>query len=276
MLDTVREFAAERAADHGDPPRRAPARALLPRFCEHAADVAGQPTGASRSSGSRTSAATSASRTSGCCAPGTPTRRSASPIAFAQALPWDAHAHEVAAGSPTGSPRSATRPRRCAPSALYCDGALAIAQAALRRGGAAAARGAGGGAREPASRTAAAAPIALGRWATLRRPGRGAAAQRRRARGGARRRRAGPGRGRAGRHGRRLRALADWQRPACSRPRRSSSTAPPATPTARPRRSPSSAGTTWSTAACDTPRSSSPRRSSCAAATATTAGWSSR
>ena len=78
MLDTVREFAAERAAERRGPRRSSSgthttswAIASTPRSRRRAR------IGANGSTGSRRSAATSAWRSSGCCAPARPTRRCA-------------------------------------------------------------------------------------------------------------------------------------------------------------------------------------------------------
>ena len=118
MLDTVREFAAEHAANGDDlAALELPARALL-----HGATANTPRTrrrariGATGSTGSRRSAATSASPSSGCCSAGASDEALRVAIAFARALPWDAHAHEVrgwlAQALDAPAPPAPERPRR--------------------------------------------------------------------------------------------------------------------------------------------------------------------
>ena len=127
MLDTVREFAAERAGDLAPPPSSG-TRATSSATASASPRRPRAPTGATRWSGSRSSARTSASPTSGCCAPARPTRRCGSRSRFAEALPWDAHTQEV-----RGWLAAACRTTGDAPAlratALYWDGRLAITQA---------------------------------------------------------------------------------------------------------------------------------------------------
>jgi predicted ATPase/DNA-binding SARP family transcriptional activator len=134
MLDTVREFAAERAAEGEDlaPLERRHSQYFL-AYCEHAAEQAArtdrrewldrlaQELGNIRLAFERllrAGAADDALRVA---------------IAFARALPWDAHAHEVrgwlaqALAAPAPAARRAT--------ALYWDGQLALSQARFRDAG---------------------------------------------------------------------------------------------------------------------------------------------
>jgi predicted ATPase/DNA-binding SARP family transcriptional activator len=130
MLDTVREFAAERAAAHDDiaAVERRHAHYFL-AYCEHAAEQAArtdrrdwlerlaQERGNIRLAFERllrAGAVVEALRVA---------------IAFARALPWDAHVHEVrgwlaqALGAPTPAPAGFRA------AALYWDGRLALSQA---------------------------------------------------------------------------------------------------------------------------------------------------
>jgi predicted ATPase/DNA-binding SARP family transcriptional activator len=159
MLDTVREFAAERAAEHEDlaPLERRHAQFFL-AYCEHAAEQAVrtdrrewldrlvQELGNIRLAFERllrAGAADEALRVA---------------IAFARALPWDAHAHEVR-GWLAQALKAAAPPARRA-SALYWDGQLALSQArfddagAQLEGAVAAAREAGDASVEAAALTA--------------------------------------------------------------------------------------------------------------------------
>jgi len=164
MLDTIREFAAEQGEPADVEDRHA--RYFL-EYCEHAADVAGQPhrrdqlerlaleRGNIRVAFERllrTGAADDALRVA---------------VAFARAQPWDSHTHEVrgwlaaalAALPPDPTPRRAV--------GLYCDGRLAMSQARFADAETRleAALAAGREVGEPS--IAAAAQAALGRCATL-------------------------------------------------------------------------------------------------------------
>jgi predicted ATPase/DNA-binding SARP family transcriptional activator len=168
MLDTVREFAAERAADGEDLAalERRHARYFL-GYCERAAERAArtdqrewldrlaQDRGNIRLAFERllqAGAAEEALRVA---------------IAFARALPWDAHAHEVRGwlAQALGAPAPPSAERRA--SGLYWDGILALSQGLFGDAGAqleaalAAAREAGDTSVE------AAALAALGRRAVL-------------------------------------------------------------------------------------------------------------
>ena len=133
MLDTVREFAAERAAERGGPRRaRAAARALLPEYCERAAEQAArtdrrewldrlaQERGNIRLAFERLLRA------------GATEEALRVAIAFARALPWDAHAHEVRGWLAQALARSA-RAYGAPRGRPYWDGVLALSQGLLRR-----------------------------------------------------------------------------------------------------------------------------------------------
>ena len=128
MLDTVREFAAEQVDDAGR--ARAPPRARTssttpsarPRR-RRARDRRAWLSRLARERGNlrvaferllRAGAAEDALRIA---------------IAFARALPWDAHAHEVRGWLRRRSSSSRPSPARGAPPALYWDGQLALSQA---------------------------------------------------------------------------------------------------------------------------------------------------
>jgi predicted ATPase/DNA-binding SARP family transcriptional activator len=166
MLDTVREFGAERAAERGDlaAVERRHAHYFL-AYCEHAAEQAArtdrrewldrlaQERGNIRLAFERllrAGAADEAMRVA---------------IAFARALPWDAHAHEVRGwlAQALEAPGPATRRA----SGLYWDGRLALSQGRFGDAGARleAALVAARAAREPAVEAVALA--ALGRRAVL-------------------------------------------------------------------------------------------------------------
>ena len=127
MLDTVREFAAERAAEREDlaPLERRHAQYFL-AYCEHAAEQAArtdrrewldrlaQERGNIRLAFERLLRAGEADEA----------LRVA--IAFARALPWDAHAHEVRGWLAQSLESAAPAERRAA--ALYWDGQLALSQ----------------------------------------------------------------------------------------------------------------------------------------------------
>jgi predicted ATPase/DNA-binding SARP family transcriptional activator len=168
MLDTVREFAAERAAETGDrePCEDRHARYFLD-FCEHAAEQAArtdrrewlerlaQERGNIRLAIERllrTGATDEALRIA---------------IAFARALPWNAHAHEVRGwlAQALAAPAAPASSRRAA--ALYWDGVLAMSQG-LFDDARAELEAASTLAREAGDvPTEAAALAALGRWAVL-------------------------------------------------------------------------------------------------------------
>ena len=127
MLDTVREFVAERAGDLAAAELRH--AHYFVGYCERLATealprpparLAGAARGRARQSPPRLRAPASRRRRS------TEALRVA--IAFAEALPWDAHAHEVRGwlmGGLNALPEDALRLRA---RALYWDGRLAIAQ----------------------------------------------------------------------------------------------------------------------------------------------------
>jgi predicted ATPase/DNA-binding SARP family transcriptional activator len=129
MLDTVREFAAERAADSEDVPalERRHAHYFL-GYCEHVAEQAArtdqrewldrlaQERGNIRLAFERllnTGAADDALRVA---------------IAFARALPWDAHAHEVRGWLRQVLDAAARPPEGRRATGLYWDGMLALSQ----------------------------------------------------------------------------------------------------------------------------------------------------
>jgi predicted ATPase/DNA-binding SARP family transcriptional activator len=165
MLDTVREFAAERAAEREDlaPLERRHSQYFL-AYCEHAAEQAArtdrrewldrlaQERGNIRLAFERllrSGAADEALRVA---------------VAFARALPWDAHAHEVRGW--LAQALGAAAPARRA-TALYWDGRLALSQGRFDEAGARleSALEAAREASEPA--VEAAALVALGRRAVL-------------------------------------------------------------------------------------------------------------
>jgi hypothetical protein len=129
MLDTVREFAAERAAEQEDlDALKSRHASYFLRYCEHAAEQAArtdqresldrlaQERGNIRLAFEwllRTGAVDAALRVA---------------IAFARALPWDAHAHEVRGwlAQALDAPTSLPADRRA--SGLYWDGLLALSQ----------------------------------------------------------------------------------------------------------------------------------------------------
>lgn len=129
MLDTVREFAAERAAEREDLAalERRHASYFLD-YCEHAADQAArtdQRVWLDRLAEERGNIRLAFERLLRAGATAEALRVA---IAFARALPWDAHAHEVRgwlaqaldAAGPLPTPRRA--------SGLYWDGVLALSQ----------------------------------------------------------------------------------------------------------------------------------------------------
>ena len=166
MLDTVREFASERVGDDLAALERRHARYFLD-YCEHAAEQAArtdhrewldrlaQERGNIRLAFERllrAGAADDALRVA---------------IAFARALPWDAHAHEVRGWLAQALVALAPSPSALRATGLYWDGVLALSQGLF---GDAQARlesalDAAREAREPAVETAALA--ALGRRAVL-------------------------------------------------------------------------------------------------------------
>jgi predicted ATPase len=164
MLDTVREFAGE----HGDltPFERRHARYYL-RYCAHAAEEAGRAnrrTWLDRLARERPNIRLAFERL---LRGGSVEGALRLAIAFARALPWDAHTHEVRGWLADGVARLGGPATALRAAALYWDGQLAISQARFGEAGArleaalAAARQAG----EPAIE--AAALSALGRRATL-------------------------------------------------------------------------------------------------------------
>ncbi len=172
MLDTVREFAAERAADDGDPAALAlcHARWFLD-FCEaQAAEAARAHRRESlvRLTHERANIRLAHETLLRAGDPGEGLRVA---IAFAEALPWDAHVQEVRTWLADGLAALGDAEPALRAVALHRDGALAIAQgrfaeAAPRLREAQAAAGATGD-----GRTEAAAAIALARCATLTRAG---------------------------------------------------------------------------------------------------------
>jgi tetratricopeptide (TPR) repeat protein len=132
MLDTVREFAAERAANRHDVAtiERRHAQYFL-EYCEQAAEEAARTDrreGLERLAQERRNIRLAFERLLRAGAVDEALRVA---IAFARALPWDAHVHEVrgwlaqalAAATPAAAARRA--------SALYWDGQLALSQARL-------------------------------------------------------------------------------------------------------------------------------------------------
>jgi predicted ATPase len=164
MLDTVREFAGE----HGDPTpyERRHARYYL-RFCAHAAEAAGRAnrrTWLDRLARERPNIRLAFERL---MRAGSAEGALRLAIAFARALPWDAHTHEVRGWLADGVARLGGPATDLRAAALYWDGQLAISQArfgeAGERLGAALAA-----AREAGDPTIGAAALAaLGRRATL-------------------------------------------------------------------------------------------------------------
>jgi predicted ATPase len=164
MLDTVREFAGEQADP--TPFERRHARYYL-RYCAHAAEEAGRAnrrTWLDRLARERPNIRLAFERL---LRGGSTEGALRLAIAFARALPWDAHTHEVRgwltdAVAGLGGPATALRA-----AALFWDGQLAISQARFGEAGARleAALAAAHDAGEPALEAAALA--ALGRRATL-------------------------------------------------------------------------------------------------------------
>jgi len=168
----VREFAAERAGDYGDPHELElrHARWFL-RFCEEQAAEAARAhrrESLVRLTHERANIRLAHERMLRAGHAGEGLRVA---IAFAEALPWDAHAQEVRSWLADGLAALGDAEPALRAVALHRDGALAIAQgrfaeAAPRLREAQAAARATGDARTEAS-----AAIALARWATLTRAG---------------------------------------------------------------------------------------------------------
>jgi predicted ATPase/DNA-binding SARP family transcriptional activator len=168
MLDTVREFAAERVADREDRAavERRHARYFL-AYCEQAAERAArtdQREWLDRLAQERGNIRLAFERLLHAGAADEALRVA---IAFARALPWDAHAHEVRGwlAQVLGAPRPPPAERRA--SGLYWDGMLALSQGLFGDAEAQleAALAAAREAREPSLE--AAALSALGRRAVL-------------------------------------------------------------------------------------------------------------
>ena len=141
MLDSVREFAAEQADDLAAV--RAPPRRVLPRPTPSGRCSGGARTGGRGSPGSRASAGTCGSRSSACCAAGEAEDALRIAIAFARALPWDAHAHEVRGWLAQALEAYSARSRaRCAPPRCTGTAQLALSQARFEAGRGAARAGA--------------------------------------------------------------------------------------------------------------------------------------
>jgi predicted ATPase/DNA-binding SARP family transcriptional activator len=168
MLDTVREFAAERAADREDLAslERRHARYFL-GYCEHAAEQAArtdQREWLDRLAQERGNIRLAFERLLQAGATEEALRVA---IAFARALPWDAHAHEVRGwlAQVLGAPTQPPAERRA--TGLYWDGMLALSQGLFgdARGQLEAALATARDAREPSVEAAALA--SLGRRAVL-------------------------------------------------------------------------------------------------------------
>jgi predicted ATPase/DNA-binding SARP family transcriptional activator len=168
MLDTVREFAAERAADADDLTalERRHARYFL-TYCEHAAEQAArtdQREWLDRLAQERANIRLAFERL---LHSGSAEEALRLAIAFARALPWDAHAHEVRAwlAQALGAPAPLPPERRA--TGLYWDGMLALSQGLFddARAQLEAALAAAREAREPSVEAAVLA--ALGRRAVL-------------------------------------------------------------------------------------------------------------
>jgi predicted ATPase/DNA-binding SARP family transcriptional activator len=168
MLDTVREFAAERAADDEDLAalELQHARYFL-RYCEQAAEQAArtdQREWLDQLAQERSNIRLAFERL---LQAGAVDEASRVAIAFARALPWDAHAHEVRGWLAQVLGASAPLPATRRAAGLYWDGVLALSQGlfddaeAQLQAASAAARAA----REPS--VEAAALGALGRRAVL-------------------------------------------------------------------------------------------------------------
>ena len=129
MLDTVREFAAERATDPKDLAERERRHAgYFLDYCEHAAEQAArtdQREWLDRLAQERGNIRLAFERLLRAGAADEALRVA---IAFARALPWDAHAHEVRGwlAQVLGRPAPLPPPRRAA--GLYWDGMLALSQ----------------------------------------------------------------------------------------------------------------------------------------------------
>src|SRR5829696_5695731 len=148
MLDTVREFAAERVADGEDLAalERRHARYFL-GYCEQAAERAArtdQREWLDRLARERGNIRLAFERLLQAGAAEEALRVA---IAFARALPWDAHAHEVRGwlAQVLGAPAQLPAERRA--TGLYWGGMLALSQGLFRRRPGAAGGGFGGGAR---------------------------------------------------------------------------------------------------------------------------------
>jgi predicted ATPase/DNA-binding SARP family transcriptional activator len=129
MLDTVREFAAERVAEREErtPLEQRHARYFL-GYCEHAAEEAARTDRREwldRLAQERGNIRLAFERLVRAGATDEALRVA---IAFARALPWDAHAHEVRGwlGQALGAPAPPSATLRAA--GLYWDGALALSQ----------------------------------------------------------------------------------------------------------------------------------------------------
>jgi predicted ATPase/DNA-binding SARP family transcriptional activator len=168
MLDTVREFAAERATEPEDVAQRERlhARYFLD-YCEHAAEQAartGQREWLDRLAQERANIRLAFERLLRADAAEEALRVA---IAFARALPWDAHAHEVRRwlAQALDAPAALSAERRA--SGLYWDGMLALSQGLFgdAQGRLEAAQTVAREARDPSVEAAALA--ALGRRAVL-------------------------------------------------------------------------------------------------------------
>ena len=128
MLDTVREFAAERAAEREDlaPLERRHAHYFL-TYCEHAAEqyaLTDRREWLDRLAQERANIRLAFERL---MRAGEADEALRVAIAFARALPWDAHAHEVRGWLAQALEAPAPAARRAA--AFYWDGRLALSQA---------------------------------------------------------------------------------------------------------------------------------------------------